>query len=128
VGIEGKSVIDMQAFHQGKAGTIGKTKVVICEGFEETPGLFNDFWRDIFNVEKLTSPKCFAKLDRNVMSSSETNNGIAFIQNIIAGDQCLTRLKAVVSEVKCPVMMSISSVLNSQEGRRIYKYHLEDRL
>ncbi len=79
VRIEGKSRADTQALHQNKAGTVGKAKIVIGKSFKDTPGLFGNFWCDIFNAQEPTDPKSFTKLNSDGMSSSEPNNGIAFV-------------------------------------------------
>jgi len=127
VGVEGKSVVDMQTFHQGKAGTVGKTEVVICEGLKETPGFFDGFRCDIFDADKLTLPKSSSKLDGYLMTSSEADDGIAFIKHIVTGDQCLACFKARVFKINGLRMIDIATILKGKKSRGIHKYHLEDR-
>jgi len=127
VGIERKSVVDMQPFHQGKAGTVGKAKVMICKSRKEVPCFFDGFRCDIFDADKLTLPKSFSKLNSYRIISSEADDGIAFIKHIVTGDQCLACFKARVFKIKGLRMIDIATILQGKKSRGIHKYHLEDR-
>jgi hypothetical protein len=61
------------------------------------------------------------------MSCPMANNGIAFIKNVITGDQCLASFKAGVFKIKGLEMMNITAIHKGKKGGGVHEYHLEDR-
>ena len=85
--VEGKGRLNMKAFHDDKTGTIGKTEIMIGKIFKKVPGLLNNIRGNRFNSKELTSSQRFTKLNGNMRPGSKTDQGIAFVQNIIGGNK-----------------------------------------
>src|SRR3990172_9007980 len=126
VGIESKRAADMQTLHDYKARTISEAELMICEILEDAPGGLADFRGHMLDAEQAARAQIFAKLDRHGMPCPKADDRIAFVQNIIARDESLTRRQAGVPEANSLHMVGIAPILQGEESRGVYKNHFAD--
>ena len=121
--IKGKSGADMEALHQGKTGTVGEAELFVGKGLEDSPGCFNNLRGEVFAPEDTAGPDIFAELDSYRMASPEPDDRVAFIQDIVTGDEGLAGFEGGIAKRQSVLMVSISAVLNGEKGRCIHKNH-----
>lgn len=121
--IESKSGTDSKALHQSEAGAVGEAKLLVDKGLEDFPGRLQRLRGYTFHPQDTATPNSFTEPNGHGMAGFEPYDGIAFIQDVFAGNKVLAGLKTGITKRYGVVVVCIPAVFNGKEGRRVHKDH-----
>src|SRR3990172_6701679 len=120
VAVEGEGFPQSKPSHEGETGTVCEAKLLVLESLEEGPRLFNGIQCEILDPNQATRAEFLAKLDRGPVSRAKPDYGIAFIEDIIRGEQPHSRIQEPSLDGDGVVVQCVPAILDRQERSGIH--------